>query len=222
MSASTTDAATRAAWDAVADRYGVLLPDMSSEAPLDRAVLAAYAEMLAEDTSGIVAEVGCGTGRVARHLRDAGLQIVGFDLSPRMAAAARAAHAELPFAVADAAALPVRAAVLRGLVSWYSIINTPTASLPSMFAEFAHVTRRGAAVLVAFQSGDGQEVERTASYGLPVTLTYYRHSADATAAALIAAGFSLYASVTRAAVLPFESTTQTVLLAHRNELEVML
>ncbi|HVU61413.1 MAG TPA: class I SAM-dependent methyltransferase [Mycobacteriales bacterium] len=218
MSASTTDAATRAAWDAIAQQYGLLLPDMSAEAPLDRAVLAAYAEMLADDRSGTVADVGCGTGRVTRHLRDAGLQMVGLDLSPHMVAAARTAHPELPFAAAHAAALPVRSAVLRGLVAWYSIINTPTTSLPSTFSEFARVTRPGAPVLLAFQSGEGQVVERTTSYGLPVTLTYYRHSAEATADALIAAGFSLYASVTRAAALPFESTTQTVLLAHRNEL----
>lgn len=217
MSLSANDAAARAAWDAVAQQYGLLLRDMSPEAPLDRAVLAAYAEMSAEDRSGLVAEVGCGTGRVTRYLHDAGLQVVGFDLSPGMVAAARAAHADLSFAVAHAAALPLRSAVLRGLVAWYSIINTPTASLPSMFSEFARVTRIGAPVLVAFQSGEGQEIERTTSYGLPVTLTYYRHRAEAAADALVAAGFSLYASVTRAASLSFESTAQTVLLAHRND-----
>jgi ubiquinone/menaquinone biosynthesis C-methylase UbiE len=172
--------------------------------------------MLAERRSGVVAEVGCGTGRVAKHLRDAGLQMVGFDLSPRMVLAASTAHPDLAFAAAHGAALPLRAAALRGLVAWYSIINTPTACLPSMFTEFARVTRPGAPVLVAFQSGEGQQVERTTSYGLPVALTYYRHRAEVTVDALVAAGFSLYASVTRVAALPFESTTQTALLAYRN------
>jgi ubiquinone/menaquinone biosynthesis C-methylase UbiE len=217
MSVSTTEAATRAAWDAVAEQYGLMLPDMSFEAPLDRAVLAAFAEMVGENRSGIIADVGCGTGRVAEHLRGKGLQIVGFDFSSRMAVAAKAAHPDLPFAVAHAAALPVRSAVLRGLVAWYSIINTPTASLQSVFLEFARVTRPGAPVLVAFQSGEGQEVERTTSYGLPVTLIYYRHSADAAADALIAAGFNLYASVTRAPSPAFEFTAQTALLAQRED-----
>lgn len=217
ISGPATDAAVRAAWDAVAEQYGRLLPDMSAEAALDRAVLAAYPAMLADDRPGIVAEVGCGTGRVTRHLRDAGLQMIGFDLSPRMVATARAAHEGLPFAVAHAAALPVRSAVLRGLVAWYSIINMPAASLPAVFAEFARVARPGAPVLVSFQSGEGQDVERTSSYGLPVTLVYYRHRADAAADALVNAGFSLYASVTRAAALPFESTAQTILIAHRND-----
>ena len=217
MSQPAADSAMRAAWDAVAHQYGILLPDMSAEAPLDRAVLSAYAEMLAEDTSATVAEIGCGTGRVTRHLHDAGLRMVGFDLSPRMTAVARTTHPHLPFAAAHAAALPVRSAALGGLVAWYSIINTPTESLSSVFVEFARVVRAGAPVLVAFQSGEGQRVERTTSYGLPVTLTYYRHSVEAATEALTAAGFTLYASVTRTATLSFESTAQTTLLAHRND-----
>lgn len=218
MSLPTTDEVTRAAWDAVAEQYARLLPDMSLEAPLDRAVLWAYAEMLAEGAPAIVAEIGCGTGRVTRHLHDAGLPMVGFDLSPRMTAVARAAHPELPFAAAHAAALPVRSAALGGLVAWYSLINMKTESLSSVFIEFARVTRAGAPVLVAFQSGEGQRVERSTSYGLPVTLTYYRHSAKLAAEALTAAGFTLHACVTRAAALSFESTEQTALLAHRNDM----
>lgn len=217
MSLPAADEVTRAAWDAVAQQYARLLPDMSPEVPLDRAVLSAYAEMLGEGAPAIVADIGCGTGRVTRQLHDAGLPVVGLDLSPRMAAVARATRPELPFAAAHAAALPVRSAALGGLVAWYSLINMPTESLSSVFVEFARVMRAGAPVLVAFQSGEGQRVERGTSYGLPVTLTYYRHSADAVAEAITAAGFTLYASVTRAAALSFESTAQTALLAHRND-----
>jgi ubiquinone/menaquinone biosynthesis C-methylase UbiE len=217
MSPPATDGVTRASWDAVAQEYARLLPDLSPEAPLDRAVLSAYTEMLTDLAPVIVAEVGCGTGRVTRHLHDAGVPMVGFDLSPRMTAVAKATHPELPFAAAHAAALPLRSATLGGLVAWYSLINMPTEWLSSIFVEFARVTRAGAPVLVAFQSGEGQRVDRSTSYGLPVTLTYYRHSADAATEALTAAGFTLYASVTRAAALSYESTAQTALLAHRDD-----
>lgn len=209
------DTASRAAWDAVAENYGRLLPDMSLEAPLDRAVLAAYAEMLADHRAELVAEVGCGTGRVTRHLHEMGVRTVGFDLSPRMVAVARAAHEGSPFAAAHAQALPLRKGALGGLVAWYSLITMPTGSLPAVFAEFARVARSGAPVLVAFQSGDGQRVERSTSYGLPVPLTYYRHRVDEATAALTSAGFTLYASVVRAAALSFESTPQAALLALR-------
>jgi ubiquinone/menaquinone biosynthesis C-methylase UbiE len=206
---------TREAYDEVAEDYARLVPDMSLETPLDRAVLAAFTEMLAVDGDALVAEIGCGTGRVTRHLHDAGLRMVGFDLSPGMAAVARTSHQQLPFAAADAAALPLRDGVLGGLLAWYSLIHVPTTELPSIFTEFARVTRPGAPVLVAFQCGDGERVDRTTSYGRPVPLTYYRHRADQVTAALEAVGFELYATIVRAAALDFESTPQAAVLMQR-------
>ena len=210
------DLITRASWDAVAEEYGRLLPDMSVEAPLDRAVVTAFVEMLPDRSGEFVAEVGCGAGRLTRHLHEMGLRTVGLDLSPRMAAVASATHDGLPFLAAHALALPLGRGVLGGLVAWYSLINMPTTSLPAAFTEFARVTRPGSPVLVAFQSGEGQRVDRTESYGLPVPLTYYRHRAEAASSALTAAGFTLYASVTRPAALSFESTSQAILLAIRD------
>lgn len=189
---------------------------MSLEAPLDRAVLAAFAEMLPGPDRALVGDVGCGTGRVTRHLHAAGLRVVGVDLSPRMAALARASDDSSRYVAAHAGALPLRDATLDGLVAWYSLITMPTRSLPAVFDEFARVTAPGAPVLVAFQSGNGERVGRSTSYGLPVPLTYYRHDPDQAAAALTAAGFTLYASVARAAALSFESTPQTALLAVRD------
>ena len=217
LRSESADLTTRHAWDAVAEDYARLVPDMSLEAPLDRGVLAAFAEMLAEDKAVLVGEVGCGAGRVTKHLHDKGVRMVGFDLSPGLAAAARRLHAELPFAAAHARALPLGDGVLGGLVAWYSLINMPTPSLAAIFVEFARVTRPGSPVLVAFQSGDGQRVERTMSYGQPVPLTYYRHRASEVTEALTVAGFTLYASVNRAAALAFESSPQTTLLAHRDQ-----
>ena len=213
---TTAEPGTRASWDRVARDYARLVPDMSVEAPLDRAVLAAFAEMLAADDSGLVADVGSGAGRVTKHLHDRGLRVLGLDLSPAMAAVARATHGDLAFVAADAAALPLRDGALAGLVAWYSLINLPTASLPAVFTEFARVTCPGALVLVAFQSGDGRRLDRSRSYGQAVPLTYYRHRVDEVTAALTSSGFTPYATVSRAAAASFESTPQAALLAHRD------
>lgn len=216
MPGHAADVDTRRAWDQVANDYARLLPDMTAETPLDRAVLAAFAEMLVEDAGALVAEVGCGAGRVTRHLYDEGLRMIGFDLSPVMAGLARTLHADLGFAAADAGALPLPDGVLGGVVAWYSLINMPTTSLRRVFAEFARVTRPEALVLVAFQSGEGQRVDRATSYGQPVSLTYYRHRVDDVKEALAAVGFTLHSTVERSAALTFESTSQTALLAHRD------
>ncbi len=78
------------------------------------------------------------------------------------------------------------------------------------------MTRPGATVLVAFQAGDGQRVDRATSYEQPVSLSYYRHDIDDVSEALEAAGFAMYARVQRAAGLSFESTPQAALLGQRH------
>ena len=78
------------------------------------------------------------------------------------------------------------------------------------------MTRPGATVLIAFQAGDGQRVDRATSYEQPVPLSYYRHDVDDVAKALKEAGFALYGRVQRAAELSFESTPQAALLAQRH------
>src|SRR2546427_858258 len=55
---------------------------------------------------GRVLDLGCGEGRLSRHLRRAGYEVVGVDASPTMLAAARIADREGASVVADAAALP--------------------------------------------------------------------------------------------------------------------
>lgn len=213
MVGSDGDRATREAYDAVAVAYARMLPDLTAETPLDRAVLTAFVEMVGRDE--LVVEVGCGTGRVTAHLADAGLRVVGVDLSPAMAAVGRAARPDLPFVAGHAGALPLQSGSVGGLVAWYSLINLPTDRLPAVFAELARVARPGAPVVVAFQSGEGERVDRDVSYGEPVALTYYRHRVEVVADALTAAGFVPYATVRRAAVLGFESTPQAALLALR-------
>lgn len=190
-------ARTRQAYDAVAKDYARLLPDLSLETPLDRAVLAAFAEMLREQGDTLVADIGCGAGRVTEYLHDAGLRVIGLDLSPEMVRIARARCENLSFAAAHAGALPLRTDTVGGLVAWYSLINMPTGALVEIFAEFARATRPGATILVAFQAGDGQQVDRATSYEQPVSFNYYRHAVEDVSEALEEAGFALYASVRR-------------------------
>jgi len=55
----------------------------------------------------LTVDVGCGEGRLTRELHSLGHRILGIDVSPTLLAAARAAEPALPFALADAASLPL-------------------------------------------------------------------------------------------------------------------
>ena len=88
---------TRAAYDTVADDYAAQLRDELDRKPLDRAMLASFAELVLVSGGGAVAELGCGPGRVTAHLAGLGLNAFGVDLSPRMIAVARRMYPELRF-----------------------------------------------------------------------------------------------------------------------------
>jgi SAM-dependent methyltransferase len=51
-------------------------------------------------------DIGCGEGRLTRHLKELGYDIVGIDASPSLVAAAREADPAMDIRLADAGALP--------------------------------------------------------------------------------------------------------------------
>lgn len=211
-------ASTRAVYDHSVDRYvdavGTTVSDRF-EAPLDQALLAAFAESVAGRGSRRVLDVGCGPGRVAGRLAELGLDTSGVDLSPRMVEAARAAHPRLRFDVGLLTELPVEDGSISGAVYWYSIIATPSSGLCAVWNELDRVLAGDGVALIAFQSGRGESVERPDAHGSGSTLTLYRHSPDDVVASLARAGFSLHADVRRQPVFDHETTPQAFMLVER-------
>jgi SAM-dependent methyltransferase len=66
-------------------------------------------------------DLGCGEGRLARHLKTLGHAVVGVDASAALVAAAREADPELEAHVADAAALPFADAEFDLVVAFMSL-----------------------------------------------------------------------------------------------------
>jgi ubiquinone/menaquinone biosynthesis C-methylase UbiE len=145
--------AVRAAYDEVADLYAQLFADSLASRPVDRGLLAAFAELAAAGGKP-VADVGCGPGHLTDHLAGLGLDVVGVDLSPAMISLARNAYPGLPFTVASMASLDQPDEAFSGIVSWYSIIHTAPDSLPPILAEFHRLLEPGGQLLVAFQTTD--------------------------------------------------------------------
>jgi ubiquinone/menaquinone biosynthesis C-methylase UbiE len=207
----------RVVYDATAVLYARLVgTELSSafEGAVDRALLAAFAEVLG-DTPGTVADVGCGPGRVAAFLAARGLDVVGVDISRAMLAVARDAHPGLRFDEGQLAALPFADRSLRGVVAWYSIIHTPAEHLEDVFSEFARVLSDGGDLLLAFQAGSGEVVQRVDAYGTGSSLISFRHSVDAVVRILIAAGLEVRAQALREPEMNHESTRQAFVLARR-------
>ncbi len=150
--------ATADAYDAVAVLYAELARDSLDALPLDRAVLAAFAELARANGAGPVAELGCGPGYLTAHLRDLGLDVFGIDLSPVMIDLARETYPDLRFELGSMDALDLPDGKLNGIVSWYSVIHAPPQDVPSYFAEFRRVLAPGGHLLLGFFESEGEPV----------------------------------------------------------------
>jgi len=145
---------------------------------------------------------------VAEHLRCRGVDVIGVDLSVGMLAEARRLHPEVPVVLGALGRLPVADAAAAGVLAWYSVIHTAPADLPRVVAELVRVVALGAPVLVAFQCGDGERVDRTEAFGRQVRRTNYRHRVDLVAALLERHGVAVTRSVVREPWAEHETTPQ--------------
>src|ERR1700754_4371582 len=164
-------AETRAAYDAVAVSYEQTLRDLLAASPWDRAMLDTFAELVGP--AAVVADLGCGPGRITGYLAGLGLDVFGVDLSPGMIDVARRTHPGLRFEVGSMAELPVADASLAGAVAWYSIIHTPPERLGAVFGEDARGLAAGGVLALGFQVGDERK-HISQGYGHDVSLDAYR------------------------------------------------
>lgn len=145
---------------AIADAYGgvaALYADhvrgVLDGQPLDRAVLAVFAEVVG---GGSVADLGCGPGYLTAHLHDLGLDVFGMDLSPAMIDLAREAYPGLSFEVGSMDALESADGELSGVVSWYSAIHAPPREVSAYLREFRRVLAPGGHLLLGFFDSEGE------------------------------------------------------------------
>lgn len=209
------EARTRWSYDAAADDFAVWIRGELAQRPVDRAQLAAFADLVRD--TGPVADVGCGSGRITAHLAGLGVDAFGVDLSPGMVVAARRTYPGPRFTVGSLLDLDVPDAALGGLVAWYSVIHVPDDRLPAAFAEFRRVLRPGGHALLAFQAGAAVE-RRTTAGAHEVALDFHYRDPDAVAGLLAEAGLPVRARTVRAAETGGdypEDTPQAFLLARR-------
>jgi SAM-dependent methyltransferase len=86
-------------------------------------------------------DVGCGEGRLARHLKHLGYQVVGIDASPSLVAAARAVDPSIEILLADAATLPLADDCADLAIAFMSLQDID--AMPAAIGEVARILRPG-------------------------------------------------------------------------------
>ncbi|GAA0273132.1 class I SAM-dependent methyltransferase [Cryptosporangium japonicum] len=190
---------TRAGYDAIAAEYAEhFAGDDLSRRPIDRAFVAAFAELVVADSGpgARVVDVGSGPGDQTAFLQAAGLEPTGIDLSARMVEVARERHPQIEFEVGSMLALPQPDGSLPALSAMWSIIHVPDELLPTAIGEFARVLAPGGHALLIFQT-DAETRHFDEVFGIPVDLDYLRHPVERVVGLLEAAGLRVHTRMRR-------------------------
>ncbi len=177
--------------DVLAEFYGERLDGMLDRMPAERAVLGLFCELvLAAEVGTHVADIGCGTGRLAPYLARKGLSPRGVDLSPEMIRVANRDNPGFEYSVADLRDLPFGDDSVAGAVCWYSLMYLPPEDRPAAFAELYRVVRPGGYLVTAFKAGDGALRRAGKTTGLGVEFDIYWLSPAQMEQQLADAGFT--------------------------------
>ncbi|HJZ30490.1 MAG TPA: class I SAM-dependent methyltransferase [Hyphomicrobiaceae bacterium] len=92
-------------------------------------------------------DIGCGEGRLTRHLKTLGHNVIGIDASPSLIAAARQSDPLMDLRLADAAALPLAAASADLAIAFMSLHDIDAMS--AAVREVARILEPGGRLCVA-------------------------------------------------------------------------
>jgi SAM-dependent methyltransferase len=182
------------AYDLVADEYVRRICDELRHKPLDRQLLDRFAARI--PPGGIVGDLGCGPGHVARYLKDRGVKVSGVDLSPEMVLHARHLNPDMEFVQGNMMSLDCTNGAWAGALAFYSIIHIPLHDLACAFREIWRVLQPGGVLLLAFHLGESV-VHLEEWWGRKVSIDFFFFRSDEIAACLRSADFEVEEIVER-------------------------
>jgi SAM-dependent methyltransferase len=204
---------TRASYDLVAPEYTRLISDELKGKPLDRELLDRFAARVAG--KGVVCDLGCGPGHVARYLHGRGAEVFGIDLSPAMLEQARQINPGIEFREGNMSALDLPDGVLAGIVAFYSIIHIPREDVAVVLQEMRRVLQPGGLLLLAFHRGS-DVVHLDEWWGQAVSLDFAFFERDEMEGYLRQAGFAIEESIERAPYPEVEHQSHRIyIFAHK-------
>lgn len=201
---------TRGSYDSDASGYAEKIRGLLDGRPYLRAALALFADLVHGAGGGPVVDVGCGPGYVTRHLRDAGVDAFGIDLSPEMIAIARRDFPGLRFDVGTMTDLDLADDSVAGVVAFWSVIHVPDHAMPGVIEQFRRVLRPGGPLLVGFHVGDEAQHTSEGYTGRPVNVDSYHRRPSKVEGWLRDAGFTIEAELV---IRPDEDVPGAVIFA---------
>jgi SAM-dependent methyltransferase len=140
---------------------------------------------------GVICDLGCGPGQIARYLRDRGADVCGIDLSPEMVKQAALLHPDITFTQGDMLRLDrVADDSFGGVAAFYSVIHIPRPAVVRALAEIRRVLYAGGILLLTHHIGS-DIVHRDEFLGKQVSIDFIFFETEEMKNYLLQAGFKL-------------------------------
>jgi ubiquinone/menaquinone biosynthesis C-methylase UbiE len=204
MNAKTHDLQT--GYDRVAAEYSHRIFNELDHKPFDRQQLNRFAGLVKD--KGVVCDLGCGPGQIARYLYDQGVStVMGVDLSPGMIAEAQRLNPNISFRTGDMLNLPESDNSWAGIAAFYSIIHVPREEATTALQEMHRVLQPGGWLLLTFHIGDFTH-HTEEWWGETVSIDFVFFTVAEMEANLKEAHFSIKETITRAPNPDVEADSQ--------------
>lgn len=185
----------QSSYDRVAENYAEQFRDEMDKKPFDRKML----DWLAEKVGGlgVICDMGCGPGQIARYLRGRGMKVCGVDLSPEMVRQAQSSNPDISFQQGDMFALAdISDNSYGGIAAFYAIVHIPRPSVVLALQELRRVLRPNGVLLLAFHIGQGiKHVDEL--FGQEASLDFFFFETGEVKDYLRNAGFELEEAIER-------------------------
>ncbi|MGE5205266.1 MAG: methyltransferase domain-containing protein [Chlamydiota bacterium] len=163
---------TQASYDTLAQEYAARIYGELNGKPFDRERLDDFAQRVRP--IGLICDLGCGPGHIARYLHERETQVFGLDLSLGNLRQALRLNPQLEFVQGDMLALPFARESLGGIAAFYSIIHLQHEQVEDALREMRRVLRPGGWLLLAFHLGAGNlHEEELWGYAVSLDVTLF-------------------------------------------------
>jgi len=190
-----TQTELQSSYDCVAEDYARQFCDEMDKKPFDRKMLDWLAEKV--NGRGVICDLGCGPGQIARYLHGRGVKACGVDLSAELVKQAQRLNPDIHFQQGNMLALTdIADDYYGGIAAFYSIIHIPRSSVVAALQELKRVLCPKGVLLLTFHIGQ-QILHREEWWGKKVSLDFIFFEVEEMKGYLKTAGFELKEAIER-------------------------
>ena len=143
---------TREAYNLAAQKYHELFHNEMQEKEYDRKLLDNFSKKFNKEN--IILDAGCGpSSHIGRYIFNNGIKVIGIDISDKCVKLAKKYNPLMKFKRQDITELQFENNVFDGILSYYSIIDTPKKYVYNIFDEFRRVLKPSGYLLVVVKAG---------------------------------------------------------------------